>query len=76
MLWSVESLAKVSTLKGHTNDVISIKFLSDGKHLISGGSDNTIRLWDMHKFVEVLSIPGKSKYMGCVAFSEDGKHFV
>src|SRR5690242_6780350 len=32
-------------LEGHTKDVRTVAFLPDG-HLLSGGSDKTVRLWD------------------------------
>jgi len=36
-----------STLKEHTDGVTSLSFSSDGKLLVSGSNDNTIKLWDI-----------------------------
>jgi WD40 repeat protein len=34
-------------LRGHTNDVEGIDFSPNGKLLVSGGKDGTVRLWDL-----------------------------
>ena len=39
--------AVLFTLAGHTRAVRSICFSSDGKHLITGSSDATVRVWNM-----------------------------
>jgi WD40 repeat protein len=33
-------------LSGHTNYVFSLASSSDGKTLVSGSGDNTVRLWN------------------------------
>jgi WD40 repeat protein len=35
------------TLKGHSAEVVSVAFSSDGKTLASGRFDHTIKLWDV-----------------------------
>jgi WD40 repeat protein len=39
------SLAQVA-LEGHTDDVVFVAFMPDGKTLMSGSEDGSIRLWD------------------------------
>ena len=39
--------AVLFTLAGHTRAVRSICFSSDGKHLITGSSDATVRVWNL-----------------------------
>jgi len=36
-------------LKGHTYSVISVGFSLDGKHIVSGSDDHTIRVWNTNK---------------------------
>lgn len=43
------------TMKGHTGSISAVTFSSDNKLMASGGSDHTIRLWDI-----VDTVPGTS----------------
>jgi len=35
------------TLKGHSDLVISVSFSPDGKRIVSGSFDNTLKVWDI-----------------------------
>ena len=43
---SVES-RETLTLKGHSDDVYSVSFSLDGKRIVSGGGDKTVKIWDI-----------------------------
>ena len=45
-LWDATTGKQVHTLTGHTRQIKSIAFSSDGKTLVSGDEYETIRLWD------------------------------
>ena len=36
----------VATMKGHTEEVYSVAFSPDGKHVVSGSGDHTIKVWE------------------------------
>ncbi len=36
----------VATLKGHTNYVNSVCYINDSEFVVSGSSDNTIKIWN------------------------------
>ena len=44
------------TLTGHSHYVNSVAYSPDGKHLVSGSHDNTVKVWDAQtrKDVNVL----------------------
>jgi WD40 repeat protein len=69
-LWNVESRSLIQTFTGHTASIYSIVFSPDGRTIVSGGADETLRLWDVQTGEEKISI--KAGYVYSVAFSPDG----
>src|SRR5262249_43125219 len=57
---------------GHSNFVMSIAFSPDGKTLVSGSWDQTVKLWDVATGAELRTFKGHSAYIDTVAFSSDG----
>ena len=49
-LWKVDSGEKSGTLTGHTGWVKAVAFSADGKGLLSGGEDETLRIWDVTSY--------------------------
>jgi WD40 repeat protein len=58
---------------GHSDFVVSLAFSPDGKTLVSGSRDNTIKLWDVATGQELRALKGHPARVNSVAFSPDGK---
>jgi WD40 repeat protein len=63
-------------LEGHEGYVRSVAFSPDGKHIVSGSSDCTVRVWNAVTFEHLAQLEGHEGYVRFVAFSPDGKHIV
>ena len=60
------------TFGGHTAVISSLAFASDGKTLVSGSWDSTIKLWSLRVFQEVATLRAHSGQVTHVEFSPDG----
>ena len=63
----------IITIRGHQDTVNSVALSPDGKRIISGSSDNTVKLWDAETSTEVMTMRGHTSSVVAVAFSPDGK---
>jgi len=66
----------VMTFHGHSDSVISMAISSDGKRIVSGGDDKTIRIWDSASGDELITLRGHDDWICSVAFSPDGKRII
>lgn len=56
---------------GHTSGVHTVAFSPDGRSLVSGSDDNTIKLWDVSNGREIRTLKGHGEVVRSVAFSPD-----
>ncbi len=75
LLWDVATRSVVRRFSGHAGNVSTIAFSSDGSRLASGGSDHTLRLWDVASG-QPLKILGVTDIVQRVVFSPDDKRLI
>lgn len=73
LVWNLKSGQRQRRLSGHKNWVSSVAFSSDGKTIISGSEDSTVKLWNSMTGKLKRTLPGHSGSVTAVAFSPDGK---
>ena len=63
-------------LLGHKAGVTSVALSKDGKFIVSGDSEGTIKTWNYVTGEEVKSFEGDNCEKNSVTFSKDGKFIV
>jgi WD40 repeat protein len=54
-IWDLETGKCRATLTGHTDNVNCVAITSDGKRILSGANDHTLRVWDVSKRKQLAS---------------------
>jgi len=65
-----------NVLEGHTDDVLSVAFSPDGRRIVSGSLDNSVRVWDSLTGEVQNILEGHTNSVWSVAFSPDGRRIV
>ena len=65
----------VAVLHGHTAQVNALEFTPDGKLLISGSQDKTLRSWDVEQRGEPQTLSSQSQNVTGIAIAPDGRMF-
>src|SRR6476469_5472438 len=64
------------TLEGHTHLVNAVAVTTDGKRVISGSADKTIKVWDLATGKEEFTLKGHTYWVNAVAVTADGRHVI
>jgi WD40 repeat protein len=78
-VWEAASGRELAALSGHSGEVMSAAFSTDGHRLVTVSTDQSVKLWDMeldfgtdNPARELLTLRGHTDVIDCVAFSPNG----
>lgn len=64
---------RLNELRGHSSGFLSVAFMRDNVHIVSGSDDNTVRLWNFRTLECVVTFTGHhTGWVHAVACSPDG----
>ncbi|KAG2066720.1 tricorn protease domain 2-containing protein [Suillus decipiens] len=73
-IWDVKIVGKlVATLEGHTHRVWCLAWTPDGKTLISGSSDRSIRTWNTTTWKQIALLDEHTDHITDIAISPSGR---
>ena len=73
-LWTNAVGGKNKILKCHPSPIRSVDFSSDGKLLMTGSNDKTIKIFELYpKYKFISSYKGHSNWVRCARFSPDNR---
>ena len=87
-IWDVASGILVNRLCGHSDGILSVTFTPDGKGLVSGSHDRTLKYWELNMTTNnaldaggpfskcILDLKGHKNLVFHVAVSHDGQWIV
>ncbi|HUG68926.1 MAG TPA: protein kinase [Pirellulaceae bacterium] len=75
-VFDVRTNREVCNLRGHEGTVNCIAFSSNGKFIVTGSDDPTLKLWDARTGEQIHTLRGHSMEVRTACFSDDGKYIV
>ncbi|XP_052812359.1 neurexin-1-like isoform X2 [Mya arenaria] len=79
VVWSLQTAQPNRQLLGsggahaHTREVKSVTLSDDGRYLVSGSADGTLKVWDMHTERPIHTLQGHTDEVWCTALSSDNE---
>lgn len=76
MLWDLKKKARVQTLKGHSDIVVSLAMSPNNRLLASSSVDAKVIVWDIKTYQPVATLEQMSYVGSPLAFTGDGNYMV
>jgi WD40 repeat protein len=73
-LWELATGRRLRTFTGHTGAVTSVCLSSDGRYVLSGSTDATVKLWEAASGQCLRTFAGHADAVTSVTFSADGRY--
>ncbi|MGK7892778.1 MAG: NACHT and WD repeat domain-containing protein, partial [Xenococcus sp. (in: cyanobacteria)] len=73
---AVQDSREKYTFNGHESDVSSVTISEDGNYIVSGSTDNTVKLWSVENRELLHTFNGHENSVNSVAISEDGNYII
>ena len=75
-IWDIRANDCFARFMGHENDINDVRWFPDGKSVISGSDDGTIRFFDLraHKQLNKYELPDSNATVTSCDFSKSGKY--
>ncbi len=71
-LWNIGQRTQEARLAGHTAIITSINFSADGRYILTGAHDQTVRLWDSNSGAKLATLSGNGSGSMHATFSPHG----
>jgi WD40 repeat protein len=71
-IWDAATYGERFSLAGHDDWVFSLAFSPDGRRLVSGAGDGTLRIWDLNSRQPSAHFLGQQN-IAAIRFSPDGR---
>lgn len=75
-IWDAANGAVLAVLHGHQDRVESVAYSPDGRRIVSGSHDKTVRVWDAERGAVLAVLPEHESWVNSVAYSPDGQRIV
>ena len=75
IVWDMKTGTILKTLTGHKS-VNAVVITSDGKQIVSGSTDSTIKIWDIETGKNINTLIGHHSSIRAIAITPDGKNIV
>ena len=72
-VWDIANKSIRNTFSGHDQDIYSLDFAKNGRHIASGSGDKSVRLWDIETGQQIMQLSIEDG-VTTVAISPDGRY--